>query len=197
MTTTAFRAAALTLLLCTLAPSTARADFLVEPFFVWTHNSETSRNVPGGGLAAEWTSGWLLVGGDFGYAAGYFDPAEDVLDLVASSSVLTLGGHAGISMPSDRGNTRYFPYFTAGVGLMRQSARDREGFIDVERNDPALNFGGGIRVLLNNYLGVRADARYFRSLRDPFENPDPLVADLQRVHFWRLALGAVIRFGWD
>jgi hypothetical protein len=197
MTTTALRAAALTLVICTAAPATARADFLVEPFFAWTHNNETSRSVPGGGVAAEWSSGWLLVGGDFGYASGYFDPAEDVLDLVATSSVLTLGGHVGIGMPAEGGKGRYFPYFTGGLGLMRQVARDREGLIDVQRNDPALNFGGGIRVLVNNYLGVRGDVRYFRSLRDPFDNADPIVADLDRVHFWRIALGAVIRFGWD
>jgi hypothetical protein len=195
MTTTAARAAALALLICTCAPSTARADFLVEPFFAWTRNSETSRTVPGGGAAAEWASGWLLVGGDFGYASGFFDPAEDALDLIASSHVLTASGHVGIGMPSNR--TRYSPYFTGGFGLMRQSARDRDGLIDVVRNDPSLNFGGGLRVLINNYLGVRGDVRYFRSLRDPFPEPDPLVADLERLHFWRITFGAVLRFGWE
>jgi hypothetical protein len=196
MTTTAARAAALALLICTCAPSSANADFLVEPFFAWTRNSETSRTVPGGGVAAEWASGWLLVGGDFGYGAGFFDPAEDVLDLIASSHVLTAGGHVGIGMPPERGG-RFAPYFTGGFGWMRQSARDREGLIDVVRNDPSLNFGGGVRMLLNDYLGVRGDIRYFRSMRDPFDEPDPIVADLDRLHFWRFSLGAVLRFGWE
>jgi hypothetical protein len=195
MTTTAPRAAALAVLLCTLAPSTASADFLVEPFFAWTRNSETSRWLPGGGTAAEWTKGWLLVGGDLGYAAGFFDPPEDALDLIASSHVLTVGGHAGIGFPARKESDRYFPYVTGGFGWMRQSARDREGFISVVRNDPALNIGGGVRVLLNDYLGVRLDMRYFRSLRDPFPEPDPLVADLERLHFWRVGVGAVLRFG--
>jgi hypothetical protein len=172
MTTTAARAAALALLICTCAPSSANADFLVEPFFAWTRNSETSRTVPGGGVAAEWASGWLLVGGDFGYGAGFFDPAEDVLDLIASSHVLTAGGHVGIGMPPERGG-RFAPY------------------------DPSLNFGGGVRMLLNDYLGVRGDIRYFRSMRDPFDEPDPIVADLDRLHFWRFSLGAVLRFGWE
>lgn len=195
MTTTSTRAAALALLFCTLAPASARADFLVEPFLALTRNKETSRSVIGGGMAAEWTAGWLIVGGDFGYAPGFFDPSDDALDLIATSHVLTASGHAGITMPARKDADRYFPYFTAGFGWMRQEARDREGLIDVVRNDPALNFGGGIRVLISEFLGVRGDVRYFRSLRDPYETPDPIVADLQRLSFWRVSVGAVVRFG--
>jgi hypothetical protein len=191
----AVRAAAFAVMICTLAPSTASADFLVEPFFAWTRNRETARWLPGGGAAAEFATGWLLVGGELGYAPGFFDPETDVLDLIASSHVLTVSGTAGITMPARRDADRFFPYFTVGLGWMRQDARDRQGFIDVTRNDPALNYGGGVRVLVSEFLGVRADVRHFRSLRDPFEAPDPLVADLARVNFWRLGVGAVIRFG--
>ena len=189
------RALLLALLMCALAPSAASADFLVEPFFAWTRNRETARSVSGGGVAAEYAAGWLLVGGEIGYAAGFFDPQEDVLDLIASSHVLTLSGTVGITWPAREDADRFFPYVTGGFGLMRQDARDREGSIDVTRNDPAWNFGGGIRLLLSEFLGVRADVRHFRSLRDPFESPDPIVADLERVNFWRVGVGAVIRFG--
>ena len=195
MTTTIARAAGLAVLVCTFAPSTARADFLVEPFFVWTRNKETARWLPGGGAAVEYAADWLLVGGEVGYAADFFDPPGDVRDLIASSHVLTVSGTAGITMPARRDADRFFPYVTVGFGWMRQDARDRAGLIDVTRNDPAISFGGGIRVLLSEFLGVRADVRQFRSLRDPFEAPDPLVADLARVSFWRVGVGAVIRFG--
>lgn len=195
MTTSVTRAAALAIAICTCVPTTARADFLVEPFFAWTRNKDTARWVPGGGVAAEFTANWLIVGGDFGYASGFFDPEEDALDLIASSHVLTFSGHAGVGMPALSDASRYFPYFTAGFGWMRQDARDREGLVDVNRTDPAINFGGGIRVLFTEYLGVRADVRYFQSLRDPYEAPDPIVADLERLSFWRLGIGAVIRFG--
>jgi hypothetical protein len=191
----AVRAAGLAALICTLAPAPASADFLVEPFFAWTRNKETGRWVSGGGAAAEFATGWLLVGGELGYAGGFFDPEEAVLDLVASTHVLTISGTIGVTMPARKDTDRYFPYATVGFGWMRQDARDREGFIDVTRNDPAVNFGGGIRVLISEFLGVRADVRHFRSLRDPFEAPDPLVADLERVNFWRVSVGAVVRFG--
>jgi len=195
MTPTLVRPAVLALVICTLAPAPAAADFLVEPFFAWTRNKDTGRWRMGGGAAAEFATGWLLVGGELGYAGGFFEPEADVLDLVASSHVLTVSGTAGVTMPARRDADWLFPYFTVGAGWMRQDARDREGLIDVTRNDPAVNFGGGVRVLFAEFLGVRVDVRQFRSLRDPFPTPDPLVADLERVSFWRLAAGAVIRFG--
>ena len=194
-TTTRLRAAAFAVMLCTLVPSTASADFLVEPFFAWTRNKDTERWRSGGGAAVELARGWLLVGGELGYAAGFFEPEADVLDLVASSHVLTVSGTAGLTMPARKDADWLFPYFTTGIGWMRQDARDREGLINVTRNDPAVNFGGGVRVLFSEFLGVRVDVRHFRSLRDPFATPDPLVADLERINFWRLGVGAVIRFG--
>jgi hypothetical protein len=136
----------------------------------------------------------VLVGADIGYGAGFFDPASDALDLIASSHVLTVTGHAGAIFARDD-DARLVPYVTGGFGWMRQQARDREGLAAVTRNDPSLHFGGGVNVMLTQYLGVRADIRNFRSLRDPFDTPDPIVQDLDRVSFWRFALGAAIRFG--
>lgn len=189
------RAVVLATAMCTLASSHAYADFLMEPFFAWTRNSDTGRFRPGGGIAAEVASGWFLAGGGFGYASAFFDPKEDVVDLIASSYVLTVEGHAGITRPARSDADRYFPYATGGFGFMRQHARDRDGLINVRRTDPAFNVGGGIRVLMTEYLGIRADVRYFRSMTDPYENPDPIVADLKRLGFWRIGVGAVIRFG--
>jgi len=138
-----------------------------------------------------------VAGGDIGYAAGFFDPEEDVLDLVASSYVLTIEGHAGVGLPARTDEQRLLPYFTVGFGWMRQNARDREGLIEVTRNDPSINFGGGVNVMINKFLGARVDVRRFSSLRDPFDTPDPIVADLERLHFWRIAVGGVVRFGRD
>lgn len=188
---------ALAAAICVLAPVPARADLLVAPFFAWTRNPDTSRWVNGGGLAIEWSRDWVIAGGDLGYGAGYFDPEEDVTDLVQSSHVLTFAGHAGVTKPARSDDERFLPYGTIGFGAMRQQARDREGLIDVTRTDPAMHFGGGIRIHVNQYLGVRVDLRHFRSLRDPFEAPDALVADLERLNFWRLGIGAVLRFGRD
>jgi opacity protein-like surface antigen len=192
-----FLRAALTAFVCVLAPAPASADFLVSPYFGWSRNADTERWVPGGGATAEITIGSFVVGGDVGYAAGFFDPEDDVFDLIASSHVLTVTGHAGAMFFADDDNARVLPYVTAGLGWMRQQARDREGLASASRSDPSFHFGGGVNVMATEYLGVRIDVRNFRSLRDPFESPDPLVEDLGRVSFWRFTLGAVIRFGTD
>jgi hypothetical protein len=195
MTTTSVRIAALVTFVCTLGPAPAFADFLVSPYFAWTRNADTGRWVRGGGASVEVTAGWFIAGGDVGYAAGFFDPENDALDLISSSYVLTFTGHAGMIYRPEDDDARVLPYVTGGFGWMRQDARDRVGLATVTRTDPSLHFGGGVHLMFTEYLGVRADLRNFRSLRDPFETPDPIVEDLNRLSFWRFALGAVIRFG--
>lgn len=195
MTMTTVRAAALAMFVCTFAPAPAFADFLVSPYLAWTRGADSGRWVPGGGATAAVTVGWFIAGADVGYAAGFFDPENDALDLISSSYVLTVTGHAGVMYLPEDDEARVLPYVTGGFGWMRQDARDREGLASVTRTDPSLHFGGGVNLMITEYLGVRADLRNFRSLRDPFETPDPIVADLNRVSFWRFALGAVIRFG--
>jgi hypothetical protein len=197
MTTTTVRAAALAALVWALVPAPASADFLVAPYVAWTRNPDTGRWVPGGGASADVTFGSFIVGGDVGYGAGFFDPAEDAFDLIASSYVLTITGHAGFIFAPPDDDARVLPYVTGGFGWMRQQARDREGLLSVTRNDPTLHFGGGVNLMITEYLGVRLDLRNFRSLRDPFESPDPIVEDLDRVSFWRFAVGGVLRFGTD
>ena len=111
--------------------------------------------------------------------------------------MLTVSGHAGAIFLGNDDDARLLPYVTGGLGWMRQQARDREGLASASRTDPSLHFGGGVNVMATEYLGVRVDLRNFRSLRDPFESPDPLLEDLERVSFWRVTVGAVIRFGTD
>jgi hypothetical protein len=180
-------------------PAPAAADFLVEPFYAWSRNppqpaGAEARWHPGGGVAVDWTTGTLIVGGEVGYAGGFFDPPQDVFDLVQSSHVLTANGAAGITRAYAPGR-RLYPYATAGFGLMRQQARDRAGAIDVTRNDPAFDVGGGARLLLRNYVGVRGDVRYFRSMKGAGDGASDLVSDLPRLGFWRISAGVVLRFG--
>lgn len=193
--TTWIRTAVLTAVVCSFSPASAHADFLVQPFFAWTRNKETARWVTGGGVTLDWSRNWFIAGGEVGYASGFFDPEGDVTDLIESSHVLTVTGHAGVAMPVRTEEDRFVPYATAGFGMLRQQARDRDGIIDVTRNDPSIHFGGGVHVMLARFLGIRADFRHFRSTKDPFTTPDPIVSDLERLSFWRIGVGAVMRFG--
>jgi hypothetical protein len=181
------------------APRPAAADFLVTPFLAWSRNppqpaGTEARWHGGGGVAADWTRGLFIAGGEIGYAPGFFEPSDNLFDLLQTSHVLTATGAAGVSrafVPA----RRFYPYATGGFGLLRQQARDRAGVIDVTRNDPSLNFGGGVRVLLKNYLGVRGDLRYFRSLKDAGDASADLLGELPPLAFWRVSMGVVLRFG--
>ena len=181
------------------APSAAAADFLIEPYLAWSRNppqstADTAQWHTGGGVAAEWTFGMLTAGGDVGYASSFFDPPQQVVDLIQSSYVLTGSGQVGITRPY-AAERRLFPFATAGLGLMRQQARDRDGLIDVTRNDLGWNIGAGARMMVTDFFGVRAEARYFRDLKQPYDQPSDLVANLSPLSFWRLSVGAVVRFG--
>lgn len=181
------------------APHPAAADFLVTPFWGWTRNppqpaGTQARWHGGGGIAADWTRGLFIAGGEAGYAPGFFEPQDDLFDLIQTSHVLTASGRAGVTR-AFAPTRRFYPYGTAGLGLLRQQARDRDGLIDVTRNDPAMNFGGGARVLLKDYIGVSGDVRYFRSLRDAGDGAADLVDELPRLGFWRVSAGVVLRFG--
>jgi len=193
------RFAVLAALVFGAAPRPAAADFLIEPFFAWSRNPpQSSVDVAqwhgGGGLTVDWTIGPLIVGAETGYASAFFDPPQTSFDLIQTSYLLTVSGHAGITRPW-ASETRLYPYGTAGLGLLRQQARDRDGFIDVTRNDPALNVGGGLRWMVTDFIGIRGDARYFRDLKQPYDQPSDLVSHLDPLAFWRLSIGAVIRFG--
>lgn len=179
-----------------LAPSIAHAQVHVDPFLGWARNGDLSAWHPGGGVAVDWLSeGGLTVGADFGYESGFFDPPQGALDLIESSNLFTVTGLVGYAAPWRREGPSVRPFVSGGVGVMRQHARDRAGFIDVSRTDPAWSLGGGTRVRLKRYLGVRGEVRYFRSLRAPYESPSDLTADLGRLGFWRISAGATLRFG--
>ncbi len=193
------RLALLASLALVFAPRPAAADFLIEPFFAWARNpplstSDQARWHPGGGVGVDWTFGSLIAGGEIGYASSFFDPPQDAFDLIETSYILTASGQFGISVPAAT-DRHFYPYATAGLGILRQQARDRAGLVDITRNDPAWNIGAGARWMFNDLFGVRGEARYFRDLRQPFDSSTTPVTNLSPLAFWRVSVGGVIRFG--
>lgn len=185
-----------------LVPTVASAgDFLVEPFFSWSRNPSTAGAAtdsatwhPGGGVGVNWLAGSLVAGGELGYASAFFDPSQPASDLIQSSHLLTVSGTVGVSRPVNHEH-RLLPYATGGAGLVRQQARDRDGLINVTRNDPAVNMGGGVRYLITRYIGVGGDLRYFIDLRKPFDQPSDLTAGIGRLTFWRASASVILEFG--
>ncbi len=188
--------AACVLAIASLTPAAAWAQLHVDPVASWTRNGDLGAWHPGGGASIEWLSDrGITAGGDVGYIAGFFDPPQGALDLIESTHVVTLSGQVGYAAPWRREGPRLRPFVSAGVGVMRQHARDRAGFIDVSRTDPAWNVGGGTRIQVRRYFGLKGELRYFRSLRAPDESPAELTAGFGRLGFWRISAGGTLRFG--
>jgi opacity protein-like surface antigen len=85
--------------------------------------------------------------------AGDFDSAQ-----FADSSIGTVMLNFTAIYPHER----LRPFMTAGAGLMRVSATSVQGTNRVSDTDAGWSLGGGLLYMVNEALGFRGDARYFR-----------------------------------
>ena len=81
------------------------------------------------------------------------------------------------------------PFAVAGVGVMRVSGTVFEGLPSVGRTEGGWTAGGGALFMVNEVLGIRGDARYFRH----FSRHDdiPLAGD-GVLDFWRISVGVTL-----
>jgi hypothetical protein len=83
------------------------------------------------------------------------------------------------------------PFVIAGVGLMRVSGTVFEGLPSVGRTEGGWTAGGGALVMVNEVLGIRGDARYFRHFS---RHDDIPLAGNSALDFWRMSVG--VTFAW-
>ena len=104
-----------------------------------------------------------------------------------------LGGNIIIGVPigGDSGGT-FKPYVTAGIGLFRVQAKASDFDDRITSNDFAYNLGGGVMAYFNDHIGLRADLRYLRTLRD--DTGDNLLLKPGDLNFWRWNIGPSFRF---
>ena len=81
------------------------------------------------------------------------------------------------------------PFVVGGVGVMRVSGTVFEGLPSVGRTEGGWTAGGGVLFMVNELLGLRGDARYFRH----FSRHDdiPLAGD-GVLDFWRTSVGVTL-----
>ena len=71
--------------------------------------------------------------------------------------------------------------------------RDADDIFDLDENSFGINVGGGVHALVRKNLGLRADLRYFRGVRDT-DSGDDVDLELGSFDFWRASVGATFRF---
>jgi len=129
---------------------------------------------------------------DLGYSPNFFqDTAGDRNFEFGDSNVTTLMGNLLLSAKPGSG---FRPYLSTGLGLIRANVSSGGNlFNDLSTNDLGVNIGGGVNVLFNDNIGIRGDARYFRSLQDNQPDND-LDLSLGSFDFWRGSVGLTFRF---
>lgn len=172
----------------------ANADWLLTPFAGTTFGGDSDKEkfTYGGSLAY---MGANVVGFemDFGYTPTFFEPDNDTIDFIDDSNVTTLMANLVIGAPIGGSGAQVRPYVVGGLGLLRTSVTSTDEFFDVSNNDFGFDLGGGIYVFFNDHVGIRGDARYFRSLRDPEPDNEFDIA-VGNFDFWRATGGVTFRF---
>ena len=129
---------------------------------------------------------------DLGFSPNFFeDTAGDRNFDFGSNNVTTLMANVLFGVPPGGG---VHPYASAGLGLMRASVKSSTGlFNDLSTNDLGVDIGGGINGNFNDNIGLRVDARYFRSLQDNQPDND-FDLSLGTFDFWRGTVGLTFRW---
>jgi len=193
---------ALALMVSTLAPAKASADWLFTPFIGGTFGGSADVADVGGDFESEFnhklTYGGSLafLGGgiagfelDFGYSPNFFegDP-NDSLNLIGDGNVTTL--MANLMLAGPKAAVR--PYFVAGGGLVKTHV-DSVRQIFTNNNSLGFDVGGGVMGFFTDNVGIRGDIRYFRSINDS-ENDNGIDLNLSSFKFWRGYVGVTFSF---
>jgi opacity protein-like surface antigen len=183
---------ALAALLLSAAP--ARADWLLTPFAGTTFGADSDKeNFTYGGSLAYMGANVIGFELDFGYTPEFFEPDNDAIDFIDDSNVTSLMSNLVIGAPIGGSGGQVRPYVVGGLGLLRTSVTSADQFFDIANNHFGFDVGGGLYIFFNDHVGIRGDARYFRSLQDPEEDDEFDIA-AGNFDFWRATGGITFRF---
>lgn len=172
------------------APSTAHAQLQVSPFAGLNFGGDTTTTSGTAGVSLTWWAfDWMGVEAEGAYSPMLFE--QD--GFLTSRSVTTATGSFVFKAPMI-GSERFYPYLTAGLGLLRPNLAEAGGLAVVKGDTLALSIGAGATGFVNDHVGFRVDLRYFRGLRETDLDANPFGIDFSRFSFWRPTAGLVVKF---
>jgi opacity protein-like surface antigen len=178
------------ILLLTFA-SVARADVTLTPFIGSLFGGVLPDTKPNFGIdAAFMGAGVIGAEIDFSYTEDFI-PTTLTTPQVHQANLM---GNLVIGIPF--GGTEgkgVRPYVTGGAGLYRATWKSPDFFDRITSNDFAIDLGGGIMAFFSNHVGLRADLRYFRTLRDS-QAGSGIDFDLGDLNYWRGTVGTTFKF---
>lgn len=85
--------------------------------------------------------------------------------------------HAGVHIRILPHESRYVPYAVVGFGVLHSQGKVTDNLIgdsshpttdNIKANDPAVNFGAGLRIYHKSYLGYRIEFKEYRPVSGQF-----------------------------
>jgi opacity protein-like surface antigen len=194
------RTLAAAVLLVALTPAAARADTMIIPFFGVNFGGDAggdfsesldSKQFTWGGSFAWMGAGVFGIEIDTGYTSDFFGKTD-----AGGSAVLTVTGNLLLGVPF--GGQQGFgvrPYGAFGLGVLQ--ARTDFGANNLDENNFAWDFGGGVMMFFGQNVGIRADIRYFRAFDDLDVSDIDDLLDIEppgKLDFTRFTTGLILRF---
>jgi opacity protein-like surface antigen len=183
----------------TLAPASARADWLFTPNI----GANFGDSATGTHLTMGASLGWMGAGilgweADFTYSPDFFEDEDGIdfdNDFLGDSAVSTFMGNVLVGIPvGGTAGTGFRPYATGGLGWLHTNMSAVEDlFEDESETDFGMNIGGGVMGFANDRVGFRGDLRYYRALTDP-DSANSFNIDFNDFDFWRATGGVTFRW---
>jgi opacity protein-like surface antigen len=178
------------------APSVASADVLLTPFAGITFVDDAGKNKPVFGASIGVGS---LLGIELDVSQTRLGTFDELPVVSFEASATTVMGNLVVRFPA--GPVQ--PYVSGGAGVIRITGDVEVPFfgdvISASAQDFGMNIGGGVHIFPTPNFGIRADARYFRTVGDlawdeirDIDGLDDL--PLPRVDFWRVTGGVTFKF---
>jgi hypothetical protein len=194
------RAALVVLLLVTLFPCAASADWLITPYIGTAFGSETTflvlerggyRKMTFGGSVALLSDALLGVEADVSHVPGFFE-GDNPVGLVQASRVTTVSGNLIVALPLAVTRESLRPYVVGGLGLLQVRANHVASVFPLQKDLLGLSVGGGVIGLVSERTGIRFDLRHIKAITGE-DGPLAQPGD-SRLSFWRASIGLILRY---
>ena len=187
----------------TLAPSTARAEWLFTPNVGGVFGGPASGGATWGATIGWMGDGILGAEADLGFAsnnllttdeANFVGIDRDFFD----ARVGTVIGNVLVGYPIGGTTGKgVSPFFAGGLGLIRTNVQGLDELFDRSENLFGLSLGTGAYGFVTDTFGFRGDVRWYYSITDPELESDlldiDLPLDIDRT-FWRATGGVTFRW---
>jgi opacity protein-like surface antigen len=192
-------AAAIVAAAITLAPSPARADGFLIPFFGVNFGGDSGKkfseafdtNQFNWGASLGWMGGGIFgMEADFSVSPDFYGKTE-----AGGSTAYTATGNLLLGVPL--GGQKGFgvrPYGLVGIGMLSSRSDFGVGANELDENSVTWSLGGGVMVFFSSHIGIRGDVRYFRTFDDLEVLGIPIAQSTGKVDFTRGSLGLALRF---